>query len=216
MPRSPGSDTAGDVSDLTTKRNQATRHEIVEVAIPLFIEHGFDATSMGDIAAAAGVSRRTAYRHFDSKDDIVFEYPARWFDVLKGVLSSRGPSEATRDLIRRAHFEIARFIQADPKPVLDAFGVVMATPALSIKHAKSDAEWIETYVGLILADTGAGQTDVLVAVTASRALIGATNGLIAVWAAQQPDADLVPMTVMVMDRVDALWPESCRAAPKPT
>jgi hypothetical protein len=53
----------------------------------------------------------------------------------------------------------------------------------------------------------------LLATTASRALMAATDGLIAVWATQLPDADLVAMTAIVMDQVGGLWPDACRAAP---
>ncbi|SFU47756.1 TetR/AcrR family transcriptional regulator [Pseudoduganella namucuonensis] len=51
---------------LTDRKRQA----IVEAALAEFRAHGFDATSMDKIAAAAGVSKRTVYNHFPSKDDL--------------------------------------------------------------------------------------------------------------------------------------------------
>ena len=74
--------------NLTERRHEQTRTEIADAAVRLFLERGFTETTMDDVAAAAGVSRRTAYRHFPSKDDLVFEQPRRW---LGDVRSARWP-----------------------------------------------------------------------------------------------------------------------------
>ncbi|MCC4603185.1 TetR/AcrR family transcriptional regulator [Xanthomonas campestris pv. badrii] len=54
------------------------RHAIVEAAIAQFRQHGFEATSMDRVAAAAGVSKRTVYNHFPSKD-------ALFGEILRGL-----------------------------------------------------------------------------------------------------------------------------------
>ena len=47
-------------------------HELAAVAQRLFIAHGFDETSVDDIATAAGISRRTFFRYFSTKADVCF------------------------------------------------------------------------------------------------------------------------------------------------
>lgn len=54
------------------------RHAIVEAAIAQFRQHGFEATSMDRVAATAGVSKRTVYNHFPSKD-------ALFGEILRGL-----------------------------------------------------------------------------------------------------------------------------------
>ncbi|MDV2450517.1 TetR/AcrR family transcriptional regulator [Xanthomonas hortorum] len=54
------------------------RHAIVEAAIAEFRQHGFEATSMDRVAATAGVSKRTVYNHFPSKD-------ALFGEILRGL-----------------------------------------------------------------------------------------------------------------------------------
>ena len=57
-----------------TPRAQQTRAAIVEAALALFREHGYDATTMRDIAALAGVSTGNAYYYFGSKEELVQEF----------------------------------------------------------------------------------------------------------------------------------------------
>ena len=58
----------------TTTKGEDTRQRIYAAALTLFRERGFDATTMRDIAAAAGMSLGAAYHYFPSKDAIVLEY----------------------------------------------------------------------------------------------------------------------------------------------
>jgi AcrR family transcriptional regulator len=54
--------------DKRVQRGQATREQLVEVAIRLFAERGFDGTSIEAVLDAAGVSRGSLYHHFPSKE----------------------------------------------------------------------------------------------------------------------------------------------------
>ncbi len=51
-----------------------TRKRITEEALKLFVKRGFDATTLDDIAAAAGISRRTFFHYFESKEDLAFAW----------------------------------------------------------------------------------------------------------------------------------------------
>jgi AcrR family transcriptional regulator len=63
-----------DVAAELTPRAQQTRAAIVQAALALFRERGYDATTMRDIAARAGVSTGNAYYYFGSKEELVQEY----------------------------------------------------------------------------------------------------------------------------------------------
>lgn len=73
---------------MTTRANK--RAQIVEAAQRCFYERGITATGVDTIAAAAGVSKRTLYNHFASKDDLVLAYielrEHRWRRVLEARL----------------------------------------------------------------------------------------------------------------------------------
>jgi len=198
------------MSELVNRRVAQTRAEIVEAAMVLFTANGFDATSMDQIANAAGVSRRTIYRYFATKDDLVFESPRQWLEVFNTVLDTRSESESTRDLYRRALLEVAHFIEGDATRVLTAYAVLTASPALVARHGRSDAEWSARCLELIGPDIAGEPDGLLLGYTASMVLVAAGNALIAAWAAGQPDSDLVQMTHKVLDRVDSIWPPKSR------
>ena len=56
---------------LRERTRRAVRKELQTVAIDLFLQQGFDATTVEQIAEAAGLSRRSFHRYFASKDDVL-------------------------------------------------------------------------------------------------------------------------------------------------
>ena len=201
------------MSDLVNRRAAQTRAEIVDAALELFTDQGFDATSMEQVAEAARVSRRTIYRYFPTKDDLVFESPRKWLGVLNQTLDTRRADEATRDVLRRALRDVARFIESDRDTVLAGFSILIASPSLMARHGRSDAEWSARYIELIGPDVADQPDGALLATTAAMALVAATNALIAVWAAGQPNSDLGTMTDTMLDQIESLWPTPSRHPP---
>lgn len=57
---------------LRARTRDAVRAQLADLAIELFAEHGYDETTVDDIAVAAGVSKRSFFRYFPTKDDVVF------------------------------------------------------------------------------------------------------------------------------------------------
>lgn len=56
---------------LRDRKREATRRKIVESGLALFMEHGFEATTLDMIAAEAGISRRTFFHYFKTKDAVL-------------------------------------------------------------------------------------------------------------------------------------------------
>jgi len=83
---------------LAERRRLATRQEIVVMAQRLFIEYGFDHTTVNSIAAAVGCSPGTFYRYFGSKEDVMFDGLKRDIADLSNALDQgwqRGADEWT-------------------------------------------------------------------------------------------------------------------------
>lgn len=88
---------------LRERKRLETRRRIAEVAQGLFMERGYAATTLDDIAAAADISRRTFFSYFKSKDDIILYWrdadtAALLADLLK-VSPDADPLDAVRDVM---------------------------------------------------------------------------------------------------------------------
>ena len=81
-----------------------TRQKILEAALDLFRERGFEAATMRDIAARAGVATGLAYYYFASKDAIVLAFYQRTKDALPGLLER---AHRERKLSSRLHAMIS-------------------------------------------------------------------------------------------------------------
>jgi AcrR family transcriptional regulator len=92
---------------LRERKKQRTRETIARAAHELFVERGYHATTLPDIAEAADVSTRTIFAYFPSKEDILFsDFPAM-VEALGQALASRPEGqdalEAVRDFILSTH-----------------------------------------------------------------------------------------------------------------
>lgn len=198
------------MSDLRAKRSAQTRSDIFEAALRLFHERGFDDTTMQDVADAAGVSRRTAYRFFPSKDDLVFEPPRQWVELYAEILESRQPGESARDLITRALLVVAEHIQEDRERVVSAFQVLLTSSSLASRHTVEDQRWIDLTVDVILAGRKE-RSEGAKALVFQKALIAGTTlnkgnfAMIGLWASR-PDLNMPDLAVLVLEQLDSIWP----------
>ncbi|MET1005694.1 MAG: TetR family transcriptional regulator [Propionibacteriaceae bacterium] len=87
---SPRDDRAG--LSLRERRRQATVNEIGEAALDLFEIQGVAATTIADIARATGISDRTFFRYFSSKEETVLDFQ-QWFDAPTRAWLGDGRSE---------------------------------------------------------------------------------------------------------------------------
>jgi AcrR family transcriptional regulator len=95
------------MAQLRELKKQQTRQTISHVATGLFIERGFERTTIADIAAAAGVSKMTVTNYFPRKEDLFFDaadtivaWPAR-------TVAGRREGESALAALRRAYLEAA-------------------------------------------------------------------------------------------------------------
>ena len=68
--------------------SQATIEAILSVSAKLFLEKGFDKTSMQDIATTAGISKGAIYHHFKSKDEIIKSVMEKQTKTVKDAMEN--------------------------------------------------------------------------------------------------------------------------------
>ncbi|MGW6982955.1 TetR/AcrR family transcriptional regulator [Streptomyces sp. NPDC054932] len=97
---------------LRENKKLRTRRRLAATALELFLERGFDAVSVADVAAAAEVSKPTLFRYFPSKEDLVLDRFADHQDEAARIVRDR-PAGSTPVGAVRAHF-LAALAEGDP------------------------------------------------------------------------------------------------------
>lgn len=85
---------------LRERKKQQTRELILRVALELFEEKGYAATTIPEIAERADVSPRTVSSYFPAKEDLVFDATVTTFDRLQSRLAERRDGETTAEALR--------------------------------------------------------------------------------------------------------------------
>ncbi|RSD15491.1 TetR/AcrR family transcriptional regulator [Amycolatopsis eburnea] len=86
---------------LREAKKQRTRKALIEAALLLFDEHGYEATTTAAIAAAAGVSPATFFNYFAGKEDVVFADQHLYDEILAGAFAAAPADEPVADLVFR-------------------------------------------------------------------------------------------------------------------
>ena len=94
------------MASLRERKRTRTREALIEAAAGLFERHGYDGTTIADIAAAADISTRTFFSYFASKEDVLFpDADARVLAALTAI-DERRPDERPTEILLRALTEL--------------------------------------------------------------------------------------------------------------
>lgn len=113
------------------RKKAATRRALADAALNLFIERGYDAVTLHEIAEAADVSTTTLLKHFPSKEALVFDEEADQEAGLVAAVRDRSPGVTIPQALC-AYVKRVRIRTADSDPrYADFLALVRTTPALS-------------------------------------------------------------------------------------
>lgn len=118
---------------LRERRRNDTANEIASAAIELFADRGFDDVTIDDIAAATGISARTFFRYFSTKDAIVLREYERVQRRLLRALEDRPPSEGAVTALRNAYVESSTVVAETRHRALTYGRVQQQTPSLNAR-----------------------------------------------------------------------------------
>jgi AcrR family transcriptional regulator len=152
---------------LRERKKRRTYEVVSEVAIRLFLEKGFDAVSVAEVAAAAEISKPTLFRYFPAKEDLVLHRIADHEQEAARIVAEAGGAEGSPLAALRRHF-LDGLERGDPVTGLNDHPAVLAfhtlvygTPALVARmHAyleRSEAALAGALGGDLGARLAAGQ-----------------------------------------------------------
>lgn len=165
-----------------TARSERTREALRQAALVRFLAQGVEDTSAEQIAADAGVSLRTFYRHFTSKHDVLFaDYDAglHWF---RAALAERPASESILDSVQSAILAFPYDVDAVTK--IASMRAVELDPDRIVRHIRQvESDFADAVAELLVARAGqapAGDDRLRIVVTA-RCVAASVFGAMELW-----------------------------------
>lgn len=130
------------------------------MALRLFAERGFDAVTVADIAAHAGVSVKTVFNYFPTKEDLVLgEGDGPDGEVLQ-ALQARPVGEPVLEALRKHTLATAQRIRATPLAHRRAFRrVLQSSPSVQARWRERQRGHEQKLASLLAAESGGGSTD---------------------------------------------------------
>lgn len=186
-------------SGLRARKQERQRAEIVAVGMRLFRERGFDATTVDEIAAAAEVSRRTLFRYFGTKGDIVMDWAHGTTETLCAALRVRPLDEPPLDSLRAAFQALNRGFGGDVPAVHAQAVMVERTPSLRPYSMIKHAQW-EDALAEVLAER-APDRDELAARLLARTAVAAFRTALDAWLATAGEVLPIELTDRAFDLV---------------
>lgn len=102
-----------DTSGLRDRKRLETRARIQDAAITLFLAEGFDAVTLDQVAEAAGVSRRSLFNYFTSKEEMVLSAKADLVALIRSAIPKRPRDEPLLVMAENALLDIAPHFDDD-------------------------------------------------------------------------------------------------------
>ncbi|MGY6653707.1 TetR family transcriptional regulator [Amycolatopsis sp. TRM77291] len=125
---------------LRERARRVVRAEIAEIAIDLFTRQGFENTTVDQIARAAGMTKRSFFRYFPTKEDVVFDGVDLTGEDVVADIAARPADEDPWDSLHHVFRARQDDIQASEQ-VLVTLRLIEATPALVGRLHQRRAEW---------------------------------------------------------------------------
>jgi AcrR family transcriptional regulator len=187
---------------LRDRKKQATRQAISNVATRLFIERGFEAVSVAEIAQEADVARKTVFNYFPRKEDLVFDREDDARALVREAIAARGKCAPVaafqalmRDLVEAQH----PLCRITDRPVL-FWRTVSASPTLTARACELQVILTGDLATMLSAAAGRPAADPHGRLAASMLMATMVTAYGEALAAYRKRAQPIPAFLAVMDR----------------
>ncbi len=167
-----------------------SREAIAAAAVRLFVEQGYDATTVDQIAREAGSSRATVFRYFGSKEDILFARYHRELEELCAGVRGRKGSDGRR--ARTVLLELAKRLQADGDAFRLELRLIRGNPRLRARALVTMHAWAGI-LAQALSDGRSSDVDTMPARILAHSGVAALQESICIWFTATPETSLVDL-----------------------
>ncbi|MFF4713244.1 TetR family transcriptional regulator [Streptomyces eurythermus] len=139
---------------LAQRKRQLVADELTQAALGLLARGGFDAVTVDEIAAAAGVSKRTFFRYFASKEDVVVQFLTGLGAAMREELASRPAPEPPSTALRHTVWRSIDACAGQTERTLRVVQLILRTPALLARFLERQAQWREELAAVLAGRLG--------------------------------------------------------------
>jgi AcrR family transcriptional regulator len=184
-------------------RTERTRRALTAAAIRLFSEQGYDATTVDQIAAEAGVTQRTYFHHFPTKEAVLFGgYEARLHDATDAFRAAVRLGSLAEGF-HAATSALVAAIETQRELVLLRGRLYRETPTLRATMLRLNEDWIDNVTLVVADELGIDPATDVAARLAATVANSANRVAIDLWTASGGTLDLA---TLARDAVDAIRP----------
>ena len=176
----------------STKRERA-RSALVAAALELFARDGFEQTTVDDVAAAAEVSRRTFFRYFERKEDVVLAWLDEVGDVLVRAVAERPLDEPPIASLRSGALAVVDAYRERAPVVLAAVDLVERTPAIRAREREQHGRWEDELATELEGRLGSGRASRRRARLLAALAVAALTASVVSWRAERGRPDLADL-----------------------
>ncbi|MEU3737729.1 helix-turn-helix domain-containing protein [Streptomyces sp. NPDC032198] len=184
-----------ELSGRRERKKAATRKKIADTALHLFLERGYDAVGIRDVAAEADVAVTTLFSHFASKEALVFDLDADFEQRLVQAATDRAAGEPLIPALHREILALVRHCTAEGAAPI--WRLIDETPALREYEGSMRLRHAESLAAAIAADPALSQST-----TAGRAIARFAIDAFSL-AREAPDPEAAVDEIFLM--VEAAW-----------
>jgi len=176
---------------LRERKKQKTRWAIQEHAVRLFVQQGYDATTIEQIAEAAEISPSTFFRYFKTKEDVIIQdrYDDMMIDSIRSAPPELSPIETVRRALTHSLLEIG---PAEIEQVLQRAQLQYSVPALRMRALDGLVTSIRDLAAPLAERLGRAPDDFRVQAFMG-ACIGAIMNAVFTWVTSGGDGDIIAL-----------------------
>jgi AcrR family transcriptional regulator len=187
---------------LRERRKALTAAELEAAAYRLFGERGFDNVTVDDIAAEADVSRRTFFRYFASKEDVLLADHFVQLARLREAMAARPAGEPIITALRNALLSLADDFEERKEMIIIRGQLMRDTPSLQARSLVHQKLWEDAMQEMVADRLGVDPVKDLRPGVVSAATLAAMRVAFTNWLTAGCDDDLIELTTEALDLLD--------------
>lgn len=192
-----------DVTQRLGRAPTTTHGELSHIALALFFERGFDRTTVSDIADAAGISRRTFFRYFRSKNDLPWGDFDSLLDAMRTSFASLDRELPLIHALQQTIVEFNRYPDEELPFLRSRMDLLLNVPSLSAHSTLRYAAWRRVIAECIATRRGE-HIDALAPQSIAWACLGLSLSAYEQWLAHE-NADLLELLDSSFDTAESVF-----------